>query len=242
MSRARDLADAGSKANFLDNVTANIPADIASTYAPLASPDFTGTVDLTGTTLSLDNDQISGDKVSGGTIGAGTFNGTIGASATLAEGGLFKCIKNYHCLPTTNPGSVVGTASVGWSKKSGLSQSWADVGTDFTVHGGTELQFPVTGIWQITYYYYFYKQASSMGRNMEPTPHIYDGSNWYGLDYLRVGENYDGSSYTRGGGSKTVMINVTSTNFRTAIYNNANLSSGGIAAGAEITFLCLSNT
>ena len=28
--------------------------------APKASPDFTGTVDLTGTTISLDNDQISG--------------------------------------------------------------------------------------------------------------------------------------------------------------------------------------
>ena len=67
MSRARDLANG------------------ITTLAPLASPDFTGTVDLTGTTLSLDNDQISGDKVAGGTIGAGTtFNGTIGSSATFA--------------------------------------------------------------------------------------------------------------------------------------------------------------
>ena len=65
MSRARDLANG------------------ITTLAPLASPDFTGTVDLTGTTISLDNDQISGDKVSGGTIGAGTFNGTIGDSATF---------------------------------------------------------------------------------------------------------------------------------------------------------------
>ena len=52
--------------------------------APLASPDFTGTVDLTGTTLSLDNDQISGDKVSGGTIGAGTWEGT---DIAVAHGG-----------------------------------------------------------------------------------------------------------------------------------------------------------
>jgi len=44
VSRARDLADAGSKANFLDNVTANIPADVDGTYAPKASPTFTGTV------------------------------------------------------------------------------------------------------------------------------------------------------------------------------------------------------
>ena len=47
---------------------------------------FTGTVDLTGTTLSLDNDQISGDKVSGGTIGAGTFSGTVSSNATFPAG------------------------------------------------------------------------------------------------------------------------------------------------------------
>lgn len=39
MSRARDLADAGSKANFLDNVS----ADINTTYAPINNPAFTGT-------------------------------------------------------------------------------------------------------------------------------------------------------------------------------------------------------
>lgn len=72
MSRARDLANG------------------ITTLAPLASPDFTGTVDLTGTTISLDNDQISGDKVSGGEIGAGTFNGTIGDSATFPAGHVIK--------------------------------------------------------------------------------------------------------------------------------------------------------
>ena len=46
MSRSRDIADAGGKVNYLDNVTANIPADVASTYAPLASPTFTGTTDI----------------------------------------------------------------------------------------------------------------------------------------------------------------------------------------------------
>lgn len=48
MSRARDLADAGSKANYLDNVS----ADINTTYAPLASPTFTGTTNVSsGVTL-----------------------------------------------------------------------------------------------------------------------------------------------------------------------------------------------
>ena len=52
MSRARELADAGSKANFLDNVS----ADINTTYAPLASPTFTGTVSgVTATHVGLGN-------------------------------------------------------------------------------------------------------------------------------------------------------------------------------------------
>ena len=74
MSRARDLASSG------------VTSTVLSEKAPLASPDFTGTVDLTGTTISLDNDQISGDKVSGGEIGAGTFNGTVGPSSTFNDG------------------------------------------------------------------------------------------------------------------------------------------------------------
>ena len=78
MSRARDLASSG------------VTSTVLSAKAPLASPDFTGTVDLTGTTVNLDNDQISGDKVSGGTIGAGTFNGTIGSSATFPAGKIIK--------------------------------------------------------------------------------------------------------------------------------------------------------
>ena len=230
--------------NRLDGVTGDLQTQLDA-KAPLASPTFTGTVaGITKAHVGLGNvDNVAdASQTSLGTVTSGTFNGTIGSSATLAEGGLFKCIKNYHCGASINPGSVVGTPSTPWTKKSGGSQSWVDIGTDFTVHGGTELQFPVTGIWQITYYYYFFKQASSMGRNMECTPHIYNGTSWYGLDYIRVGENYDGSDYTRGGGSKTVMINVTNTNFRTAIYNNADFSSNSIWAGGEITFLCLSNT
>lgn len=56
MSRARVIADM--------NVAVALKA-------PLADPDFTGTVDLTGTTVQLDDDEISLDKVSGGTLGAG---------------------------------------------------------------------------------------------------------------------------------------------------------------------------
>ena len=50
MSRARDIASSG------------VTSAVLSAKAPLASPDFTGTVDLTGTTLNLDNDQINGSN------------------------------------------------------------------------------------------------------------------------------------------------------------------------------------
>ena len=54
-----------------------VTSAVLSAKAPLASPTFTGTI-------TAPNDSISGDAVSGGTIGAGTFNGTIGSSATIS--------------------------------------------------------------------------------------------------------------------------------------------------------------
>tara|TARA_R100000329_G_scaffold24755_1_gene23424 strand:- start:198 stop:848 length:651 start_codon:yes stop_codon:yes gene_type:complete len=82
VSRARDLADAGSKANFLDNVS----ADINTTYAPKASPQFTGTI-------TAPDNSISGDAVHGGEIGAGTtFNGTLGNSTTFPSGTVLQVV------------------------------------------------------------------------------------------------------------------------------------------------------
>jgi len=62
-------------------------ADGARLDAPLASPDFTGTVDLTGTTVSLDDDEISGDKIHGGTI-SGSPTLVTPALGTVATGNL----------------------------------------------------------------------------------------------------------------------------------------------------------
>ena len=45
-----------------------------SAKANLASPTFTGTVNVSGATLTLADNQISGDKVEGGTINAVTVN------------------------------------------------------------------------------------------------------------------------------------------------------------------------
>ena len=85
MSRARDLADAGSKANFLDNVTANVPADVQTLLdakAPLASPDFTGTVDLTNGDLLLKRGSATSSLTRQITIG-GTRNGSSSKYAEL---------------------------------------------------------------------------------------------------------------------------------------------------------------
>ena len=127
MSRARDLANG------------------ITTLAPLASPDFTGTVDLTGTTVNLDNDQISGDKVSGGTIGAGTFNGTIGGSATFPSDTIIKATSNYNTtytlVTTTYNGSPTNFVTVlnsdTFTVKSATSSIFVFASLNLNYVGGT---------------------------------------------------------------------------------------------------------
>ncbi len=126
MSRARDLASSG------------VTSTVLSAKAPLASPDFTGTVDLTGTTVNLDNDQISGDKVSGGTIGAGTFNGTLGTSASGGNSTEFVRNVDVQAMTTSvntiNTSAMTDVATFTYTPKiSGTSKVYADL----FVHGFT---------------------------------------------------------------------------------------------------------
>ena len=58
--------------NYVDGVTSNVQTQL-NAKAPTASPTFTGTVNMSGATVSLANDAISGDKVEGGTIAATTI-------------------------------------------------------------------------------------------------------------------------------------------------------------------------
>lgn len=58
--------------NYTSGVTSAIQTQLDA-KAPLASPTFTGTVDVSGATLTLADNQISGDKVEGGTIAATTI-------------------------------------------------------------------------------------------------------------------------------------------------------------------------
>ena len=62
----------GAELNYMDGVTSNVQTQLDA-KAPLASPTFTGTVDVSGATLTLADNQISGDKVEGGTIAATTI-------------------------------------------------------------------------------------------------------------------------------------------------------------------------
>lgn len=58
--------------NYVDGVTSNVQTQLDA-KAPLASPTFTGTVNMSGATVSLADNAISGDKVEGGTIAATTI-------------------------------------------------------------------------------------------------------------------------------------------------------------------------
>lgn len=58
--------------NYTSGVTSAIQTQLDA-KAPLASPTFTGTVDVSSATLTLADNQISGDKVEGGTIAATTI-------------------------------------------------------------------------------------------------------------------------------------------------------------------------
>jgi hypothetical protein len=108
MSRARDLANrtiasaalpkaGGAMTGAITTNSTFDGIDVATRdalHAPLASPDFTGTVDLTGTTVSLDDDEISLDKVNGGTLGTGTIGGSaiVNTSGAITTTGAFTSI------------------------------------------------------------------------------------------------------------------------------------------------------
>jgi len=70
--------------NYVDGVTSNVQTQLDA-KAPLASPTFTGTVDVSGATLTLADDQISGDKVEGGTIAATTVTDLTTSTINIGD-------------------------------------------------------------------------------------------------------------------------------------------------------------
>ncbi len=74
----------GAELNYMDGVTSNVQTQL-DTKAPLASPTFTGTVDVSGATLTLADNQISGDKVEGGTIAATTITDLTTSTVNIGD-------------------------------------------------------------------------------------------------------------------------------------------------------------
>jgi hypothetical protein len=70
--------------NYIDGVTSNVQTQLDA-KAPLADPTFTGTVDVSGATLTLADDQISGDKVEGGTIAATTITDLTTTTVNIGD-------------------------------------------------------------------------------------------------------------------------------------------------------------
>jgi hypothetical protein len=113
MTRARILADYVSSGDEL------------ALKAPLASPDFTGTVDLTGTTVSLDDDEISLDKVNGGTLGTGTIGGSsvVNTSGTITTIGSGARLDISKAITGANDQELLKIERTGGSTSDGARQA-----------------------------------------------------------------------------------------------------------------------
>jgi hypothetical protein len=81
---ATTITATGAELNYMDGVTSNVQTQLDA-KAPLADPTFTGTVDVSGATLTLADNQISGDKVEGGTIAATTITDLTTTTVNIGD-------------------------------------------------------------------------------------------------------------------------------------------------------------
>jgi hypothetical protein len=160
VSRARDLASSG------------VTSTVLSEKAPLASPDFTGTVDLTGTTVNLDNDQISGDKVSGGTIGAGTFDGTIGSNATFPSGTIIWVESGITTAQTGTATSSTGFTTISDEMRVNITASNAGLCSKIVVMFHTSINV-ISGSGDTRFNARIVRVRNGVSLDLG------DGSNWY---------------------------------------------------------------
>lgn len=165
------------------------------------------------------------------------LTGTLGTGINNAEGGIFKHIKIYR-TSTYNTSTNGAETIINWTKQ---GSPWADVGTDFGYSSG-EFTFPAAGIWLIMTNVAFYVSGNGLGANMEAQTAIYDGSSWVGSVYIRVGQQYDGSSYTRGGGSQPHIYDIPNTNYKWRVRFSDTISGKTVADSTQVTFIYLSQT
>ena len=147
MSRARDLADAGSKANFLDNVS----ADINTTYAPKNNPTFTGSVTID------DHLNVASIRDEGGSIGAATIAPTTGIIQHSK-------IPAFSVVPDTDSGSLSA------SNEHLVEFDTALINNGNHFHTGSSGSYPysfsapVTGLYFFSVLIYFYHSNSVAAR------------------------------------------------------------------------------
>ena len=98
--------------NRLDGVTGDLQTQLDA-KAPTASPTFTGTVaGITKTHVGLGNvDNVAdASQTSLGTVTSGTFNGTIGDSATMSNK-YWRTARLADSVPISSSGSEINTVS-----------------------------------------------------------------------------------------------------------------------------------
>jgi len=118
MSRSRDIADAGVKVNYLDNVG----ADINTTYSTLASPTFTGTTDISSGVTLPSNPTV-----------------TLGSNATFPAGHVIQTTNTTYnanssdTTTSTTMSRVVESGSYHWTGQitGVLASSWVSITMSF---------------------------------------------------------------------------------------------------------------
>ena len=145
-----------------------------------------------------------GGLTSLGTVSSGTFNSTIGASSTVAQGGIFQVIKNFK----QSSGSTVGQHIVDrWTPRTN-DQNY-NVGEldfdDITDH----FIIKVGGIYWFSMRLGIYRNSSSLGSNIECyiKTSANQGGSWTTQFQCYGGENYDGA-YTRANVSGNAILDL----------------------------------
>jgi len=252
MSRARDNADLGDSYGALAvGVTggSGLNALSASNLSAGTVPDarFPATLPAaSGTNLTaLPAANVTGVLPVGVTGGSGltalgtVTSGTLAAGVNLEGANVFKHIKHYGTPSYSYGGSAENIK--GWVLKT--SGSFLNKGTNFSIDANGELTFPEAGFWMVTAHLAFYKATTNnLNTNMEPLMQIYNGSAWGNSTYIRVGEQYDGASYVRGGGSKISFYDILSTSYKWRMYPPSGASGITIADSTSVEFVYIGAT
>ena len=161
--------------------------------------------DLTGMTGVVGQLVTGGGGLTSlGTVSSGTFNSTIGASSTVAQGGIFQVIKNFK----QSSGSTVNQNIVDrWTPRTN-DQNY-NVGEldfdDITDH----FIIKVGGIYWFSMRLGIYRNSSSLGSNIECyiKTSANQGGSWTTQFQCYGGENYDGA-YTRANVSGNAILDL----------------------------------